>query len=176
MKPVLATRPTTCYYCGKTIERGSERLDDLVRLNERVVRFYYHKDCFIQKINVYFQNTEFKPETRPGSGKKAVLDLTLEQHKYRRNLIARLSALKKYYLPQLNLLKDPSQLTPREVERFTRFHERRQAILAELEKVGGIPPSQDAGWDNSNQNGGEVVENEEADNLEEIPQEEENVA
>jgi hypothetical protein len=141
MKAVIASRQTECSHCKNPIEKGDRRLDDIVRLHERIVRFHYHPVCWNERVEEFFKNAEFEREQEPEKRERVLLKdtLTSEQMHYRHSLLARLSSLKSYYTPKLNFRSVPSELSPNDWIKFQNYHLRREAILSELAKNGGIP-------------------------------------
>ena len=142
MKAVLAVRQTQCSHCKKPIIKGAQRLDDMARIDDRIVRFHYHRECFNERIEEYFEHAEVSGDKVNVVNRPMLKDiLSPEQLTHRHKLLARLSSLKGYYIPKLNFSTDPDALTRDDLIRFKNFTSRRQAILAELETVGGIPPN-----------------------------------
>ena len=146
MKPVIASKSTTCAKCGDKIERGSQRLDDVIRLRGRVGepryrRIHYHKDCFTTKIEEYFlENTE--PFSPAGATPK-LYDLSPDERKYRKNILSSLSALKSYYKDKIAFIiqKDPEKIDHQDVRTLRNFHFRFYELLRELKATGGLPPN-----------------------------------
>ena len=144
MKAAVAKRETTCSYCKEPIVKGAQRMDDVVRLGERVVRFRYHKQCHYDRTELFFKEAAeeaLRPKKIEERTDTFKATLSTEDYNYRHKLMARLSALKAYYVPRLNLTTPMEKLTNLEAKRFETYYHRRTAILGELKKVGGIPSS-----------------------------------
>lgn len=137
MLPVWAKRVTSCHTCGDDIPKGNRRIDELIKRNGHFLRLHRHPECLLKEMNDWFATHPMQEITRPGRGK--VLDLTLGQLYDRKKYLSRLASLRQYYLPRLNLSGSPDELTPRDLQRWERFHERYEDAIAHLKDLGGIP-------------------------------------
>lgn len=164
MRPVIARRITTCYYCKDPIVKGSERLSDTIRVrnpqrddgNYLSIKRHFHfrkedeatdivdtQSCHDKWVVEIFAKMpppiieSNNPKGRP------VLDLTKTQRDQRRELLKRLNSQVRYYITEGHLdLSRPQYLTEvtlRDVRKATRFRDNMICILKDLEKVGGIP-------------------------------------
>ena len=142
MKITWARRITSCTLCTEDIIPHTQRLDDTIRRNGHFVRLHYHPDCYKGYIDNWIESHPLTPLTSHGG--RPSLDLSPEQKQERQRLLARLSALKSYYLPRdekplLNLQGDISTLTPLDLRRFRNFTTRYNDIVDQLNELGGLP-------------------------------------
>jgi len=141
MKAIWAKRQTKCSYCGDFILKGMKRVDELiVGHGGSYIRVHYHWEnppCFQLKVDGWFMANPFE-ETHT-NGRKPTLDLIPEDRIYRKKLLTRMSALRAYYMPRLNLQSSVEGLSEKDLKRLEAFAKQFDAIRAELEGVGGVP-------------------------------------
>lgn len=140
MKPVWAHKRTTCTYCGDTIQRGTPRLDEVIRKDGQFRRIHFHAiqpPCYQRWVEEWFSN--HPQESVESAGGRPFLDITDEERKERQRLLARLSSLYRYYIPRLNLQTPITELSHKDLKRFQRFYKRRETIIKRLQELGGVP-------------------------------------
>ena len=144
MKTVVAQRITSCDKCEETIDAGTVRLDDVIRLrnskagDQKYRRMHYHPQCYIDSLNEFIENP---PPMKPagGGGRPAALDLTEEQHSDRKRLLNRLRNHNNYWLSKLPLQKPFEELDLNDLQSFQSYVFRFSQISQQLELVGGLP-------------------------------------
>ncbi len=158
MKPLIARRVTTCYYCKDPIIKGSERLTDSINIKNSnsstgyfTIKRHFHfrkeedsqqscHDMWVVEIFARMPPPIIKSNNPRG---RPALNLTVEQRTERRILLKRLHSQVRYYITEGNLdLSKPQYLTEvtlRDVRKATRFRNNIITILEALEIVGGIP-------------------------------------
>jgi len=107
MRPVIARRETTCDYCKKPIEKGQDRLDDVIAINTKKEKWYkrihYHPSCFEEKATKWFDENRDKIPVYAHGGGRPPLDMSEEDKAKRHKILIQLSGLFTYYMPKLNL-------------------------------------------------------------------------
>lgn len=170
MRPVIARRITTCYYCKDSIVKGSERLTDYIRVKNNqsesgwsIIRRHFHfrkdgeengnRSCHDRwVVEIFSRMPPYVPRSNNPKGRPS-LDLTNQQKLTRRFLLKRLAAQVRYYIQEGNLdLSKPQYLievTLKSVRKATRFRDNLNDILKGLEQVGGIPKRYEGYIENS---------------------------
>ena len=151
MKPVIASKPTTCHKCGETIERGERRLDDVITIGkmfkgqpkERLgyKRVHWHPYCWEAYCVEYFKEHKEPPKIE-GRGRQKILNLTPEQKALRHKTLVNLRALAKYHQPllvEVMLAANASDLTTKHYDSLNRFIPKYTDAMTILTANGGIP-------------------------------------
>ena len=93
-------------------------------------RFAWHPQCYIDQLIQYVQQTEFSP--MPSGPGRPKLDLSTEDKRKRRNLLAR----------AYNLRKEKEIVVKYGIwSRFSVIEKQQQGIIEEIKNVGGVPRS-----------------------------------
>jgi hypothetical protein len=140
MKPVIAKRVTICSQCKEEIEPGSDRLDDVIKTPKFYRRIHYHPQCYLVKINDWYEENRDKIVEHEHFGGHPPSNLTEEQRATRQRILARLANLVAYYTNRLNLQASPANLTVDELRQFNNFAMRFKDCEAKLVDLGGLPP------------------------------------
>ena len=144
MRPAIAYRTTECNYCHESIIKGSDRLDDVVSIRNKEVKFYrrlhYHPACYTTKANKWFEDNRDKPRTHAHGGGRPPLDLTPDEKEARHKLLIKLSNLFAYYLPKLDLQTPVDELTFQSLKVMLNFQQRFRQYASDLVPLGGLPP------------------------------------
>ena len=139
MKATISKRTTQCSICKEVIPPGQTRLDDILRLSGKFIRLHYHTECYKNKIDSWVVAKSAEIESAK-ENHHPIYELPSPEKLHRHRLLSRLSSLRKYYLPKLNLQSPIDQLKYDEVMKLHTFSLRYTEILGQLEEVGGLPP------------------------------------
>ncbi len=137
MKPIWSRKEVTCAYCGNIVPKHTKRIDEITSINGHLIRTHRHVECLIAEINEWFNRNPITVPVRIGRGR--ILDLPPDEAGSRKRVLSRLSALRQYYLPKLNLQGNIESLSVLDLKRFRRFNESYKSLVSELKELGGIP-------------------------------------
>ena len=99
MKATFAHKVTTCLECHQEIlptPEGTRRLTDTIFLlaTSRVTRVHYHPDCYEIRCERWWSENPYEPQ---GRGGRKALPITPENMTRRRQLLKRMSYLRRTY-------------------------------------------------------------------------------
>ena len=146
MRATWAKRKTTCSQCKEDILVRDKRIDYTYRVKEskKFVTLRFHLNCASEFLGAWFEKNPYESTVKNPTGRPK-LDLTENQKKKRRQLIASVSGFKSEFRERLTPIfeKKPNLegLTKRELKTFVSYNKRLSLIKEKLLLVGGLPPS-----------------------------------
>lgn len=145
MKPVIAKRETICNICKEIIEKGSTRLDDVIRGKGRdrviYIRRHYHTNCYQTYVEEW--GDIHRNDSYAGSGGRiGNVDLSEDDKIQRQKLLRNLASCWRYYILEgkLNIQDPVESLSWDDVRMFENFSFRYRSITSQLSVLGGTPP------------------------------------